>query len=161
MSADWALSAPDLRWQDLFPSAAEQTLSLFNADVIVSCLSCGGGCWPSDVQDMPQSRPLPCRRVIPPVKYIRRRHHSGCSAFLARPSTLDFGNPGQLDGLGVCHPWRRPSSCRPRIRRLELRGASHRQISSETCPVNFAAEGQFRFRHRCPANMKTQWRPDL
>lgn len=74
---------------------------------------------------------------VPPRDFTVRLYETGatvqgCSAFLAgQIATLNFGNPGQLDGQGVVT--RAPatvsvSMCGPRIRRRTSGGASRRQI---------------------------------
>ncbi|HDC2222982.1 TPA: type 1 fimbrial protein [Salmonella enterica] len=84
----------------------------------------------------------------------------GCSAFKAgRIATLDFGNPGQLDGAGVVTRGA-GDGIRVDVRAVDPLADYHGRLTrdnhSVNYPVTFASQGQFRFRAQpvFPADVK-------
>ena len=102
---------------------------------------------------------------VPPRDFTVRLYElgatvQGCSAFLTgQVASLDFGNPGQLDAVGVVTRGA-GDGIRVDVRAVDAqadyRGRLTQDNHSVNYPVGFAAKGQFRFRAQplFPANVK-------
>lgn len=102
---------------------------------------------------------------VPPRDFTVKLYESGatvqgCSAFLAgMVATLDFGNPGQLDAIGVVTHGA-GDGIRVDVRAVDASADYRDRLTQDThsvnYPVDFAARGQFRFRAQpiFPANVK-------
>ncbi|EBS3611289.1 fimbrial protein [Salmonella enterica subsp. enterica serovar Poona] len=102
---------------------------------------------------------------VPPRDFTVRLYETGatvqgCSAFLAgQIATLNFGNPGQLDGQGVVTRGA-GDGVRIDVRAVDTQADYRGRISlanhEVNYPIEFAARGQFRFRAQpeFPADVK-------
>lgn len=102
---------------------------------------------------------------VPPRDFTVHLYESGatiqgCSAFkTGQVATLDFGNPGQLDAVGVVTHGA-GDGIRVDVRAVDAEADYHGRLTLENhsvnYPVAFAARGQFRFRAQpvFPANVK-------
>ncbi|EGM4800810.1 fimbrial protein [Salmonella enterica] len=102
---------------------------------------------------------------VPPRDFTVRLYETGatvqgCSAFLAgQIATLNFGNPGQLDGQGVVTRGAGDGiriDVRAADTQADFRGRITQANHEVKYPVDFAAKGQFRFRAQpvFPADVK-------
>lgn len=102
---------------------------------------------------------------VPPRDFTVRLYETGatvqgCSAFLAEQiATLNFGNPGQLDGQGVVTRGAGDGiriDVRAADTQADFRGRITQANHEVKYPVDFAAKGQFRFRAQpvFPADVK-------
>ncbi|RMA79675.1 MULTISPECIES: fimbrial protein [unclassified Enterobacter] len=102
---------------------------------------------------------------VPPRDFTVRLYEpgatvQGCSAFLAgQVATLDFGNPGQLDSVGVVTRGAGDGihvDVRAVDPQADYRGRLTQNNHLVSYPVDFAARGAFRFRAQpvFPANVK-------
>lgn len=102
---------------------------------------------------------------VPPRDFTVRLYETGatvqgCSAFLAgQIATLNFGNPGQLDGQGVVTRGAGDGiriDVRAADTQADFRGRITQANHEVKYPVGFAAKGQFRFHAQpvFPADVK-------
>lgn len=147
-------------------ACASSQRTVFNADVVASACHAV-----VDVDGSGSSRLTfgtyrkSTQAAVPPREFTVRLYESGatiqgCSAFLAgQISTLDFGNPGQLDAAGVVTRGA-GDGVRVDVRAVDSEADFREKLTQANhivnYPVDFAAKGQFRFRAKpmFPADVK-------